>query len=78
MTGTNDLHDELEEHDRIYLDKLRLATEVILQAGEDPGTLNDVLQTELFLFLDRVQRALLLQPGETATLLPWRSPSPAS
>lgn len=78
MTAATGRRDELEEHDRLYLDKLRLAIEVILGAGEDPDTLNDVLQTELFLLLDRVQRALLLQPGETAVLLPWRSPSPAS
>lgn len=52
--------DQFETYDRVYLEKLRLATGVLLEAGEDPGIVNDIFQTELFLFRDRVDRALLL------------------
>lgn len=68
------IHDELAENDRIYLEKLRLATNVLLQVGEDQGVLNDVIQTELFIFRDRIERALLL-PAAAADVLPWHSES---
>jgi hypothetical protein len=73
---TTGVHDELEEHDLVYLEKLRLAADVILQVGEDPGALPDTFQTELYLFKDRVERALLLCTGATAELLQWRNPEP--
>lgn len=73
---TTVVRDELEEHDLIYLEKLRLATDVILQVGEDPGALPDTFLVELYLFKDRVERALLLTPGATAQVLPWRKPAP--
>jgi hypothetical protein len=44
--------------------------------GEDPGALPDTFQTELYLFKDRVERALLLCTGATAELLQWRNPEP--
>lgn len=74
---TTVVRDELEEHDLIYLEKLRLAADVILQVGEDPGALPDTFQTELYLFRDRIERALLLCPGPAAEVLPWRKPAPA-
>lgn len=57
MTGT--VHDGLENNDRVFLEKLRLAADVILQLGEDPEVLPNPLQSELFLFKERVERVLL-------------------
>lgn len=57
------VHDELEIHDRIYLERLRLAIGVLLQVGEDPGALPNTCEVELFLLRERVERALLLKPG---------------
>lgn len=57
MTAT--LHDDLDDHDRTYLDRLRLAADAILQLGED-GAIPDTLEAELWIFRDRVERALLL------------------
>lgn len=70
--STPDVHDELEVHDRIFLEKLRLAADVILSLGDDAEMLPDTFQTELYIFRDRVERSLLLQPGAVADLLPWR------
>lgn len=53
------MSDELSRHDRLYLDKLRLAAEVLLEASEEPGSLPDPLVAELFLFKDRIEHALL-------------------
>lgn len=76
MSDTAAGHDDLASHDRVYPEKLRLASNVILQLGEDPGILPDTLQTELFLFRDRVEMALLL-PESASGLLPWRdTPAP--
>lgn len=55
--------DELEFNDRIFLEKLRFATDIILRLGEDPEMLPGPLESELFLFRDRVDRAILLIPG---------------
>ncbi|MBO0822217.1 MAG: hypothetical protein J2P26_15380 [Nocardiopsaceae bacterium] len=52
-------HDNMEHYDRIYLEKLRLATEVILRAAEEDG-IPDSLESELHIFRDRVERLLLL------------------
>lgn len=57
---TSDIHDELEEHDRLYLDKLRLAVGILLEAAEEPGSMSDALQAELFAYKDRLDRSLLL------------------
>lgn len=58
MTDTT-ARDQLDGHDRVYLEKLRLAADVILELGEE-NLINDILATELHLFRDRVDRALLL------------------
>lgn len=66
--GPAAIHDEFETYDRIYLEKLHLATNAILQVGEDEGMLTDIFQTELFLFRDRVERAMLLKPSSLGEL----------
>lgn len=55
---TVSIHDDLENQDRIYLEKLRLATDVILKLGED-SAISDGLESELWIFRDRVERVLL-------------------
>ena len=55
-------HDALATFERVNLDRLRLAADVILAEGGDIG---DALTTELVLFKERVERALLLpDPSE--------------
>lgn len=76
--STQNVHDQLEAHDRVYLEKLRLAATVILDLGEDDQTIPDTFQTELYLFRDRVERALLLRDDAVPGLLPWRRTAPNS
>lgn len=73
---TPDVHDELEVHDRIFLEKLRLAADVILSLGDDAEILPDPFQAELYIFRDRVERSLLLQPSAVGDLLSWRRTGP--
>lgn len=54
----NTTSDTLETTDRVYLEKLRLATSVILRLGED-DTIPAPLEAELYLLRDRIERALL-------------------
>lgn len=58
--------DEFDARDRTYLEKLLLATDVILRHGDDPDALNTVFETELHLFRDKIERALLLPGPATA------------
>lgn len=58
------MHDHLDSQDCVFLEKLHLATRVILDLGEDPAVLPDTLQSELFIFKDRVERALLRLPKD--------------
>lgn len=51
--------DALDDIDRVFLEKLRLAVRVIQELGEDPGVLNAALEAELALLKDRIERALL-------------------
>ncbi|MCL2583266.1 MAG: hypothetical protein FWE35_12505 [Streptosporangiales bacterium] len=51
-----------DDHERIYLEKLRLAVTVLLEAAEGPIEIPGPLETELFLLRDRLDR-VLLQPG---------------
>lgn len=62
--------DTLHGFERVHLEKLRLAAEVILELGED-DVIPAPLEVELQLFRDRVQVALLL-PESSANVLPWR------
>lgn len=58
-----EMHDTLEDFDRVFLEKLLLATDVILRLGEDLGALPDAFETDLWLLRDRIERATLLLPG---------------
>lgn len=49
---------QFDAYDRIYLQKLSLATEVILRLGED-NAIPVPLEAELHLLRDRIDRALL-------------------
>lgn len=73
MTNRN-ARDELEILDRIYLEKLRLAANVILALAEESGTIPDTLEAELYIFKDRVERALLLPSGAAESILPRHPP----
>lgn len=63
-TDTAAFRDELDAMDRVFLERLRLAADVILQLGEDPGALSPPLESELVLFRERIER-VLLKPAET-------------
>lgn len=65
-----DPNDALSTHDRVFLENLNLAVGMMLRLGEDSGVLNNVLESELFLFRDRVEHALLSQAA------PGRVPEP--
>ena len=55
--------------ERTHLDRLRLAAEVILElAGE--GAVGDALETELRVFKDRVETALLHPRGVAGSPVP--------
>jgi len=54
--------DSLENNDRVYLDKLRLTAQILIRAGEETELVNGVLESELHLLQDAVERALLLSP----------------
>lgn len=64
MTDIAQVRDELEDLDRVFLGKLLLASDVILKLGEEDGAIPAPLESELWLFRDRVERALLLLGGE--------------
>lgn len=55
---TEFVRDDLADHDRVFLEKLRLAAETILRLGED-GAIPSGLEAELWVFRDRVERVLL-------------------
>lgn len=57
------MRDDLETLDRVFLEKLGLAVKIILDVGKDPGGLPASLESELFVFKDRVDRAILLSPA---------------
>lgn len=53
-------HDGLFEFQRVSLERLKLAAEVILAETDH---IPDTLEVELTIFSERVERALLLPPG---------------
>lgn len=58
----------LEAHNRLYLEKLSLAAEVLLRAGEEePEFVNSALESELHWLRTRIERALLLSPDVPET-----------
>jgi hypothetical protein len=52
--------------ERTYLEKLRLAADVILHAAPDGSLVSDPLEVELGMFKDRVEFALLLPTAKGA------------
>ncbi|MCW2933934.1 MAG: hypothetical protein JWM19_4896 [Actinomycetia bacterium] len=50
-------HDSLSDWDRIHLERLRLAADILLSAA---GAIPEPLEEELPVFRDRIERALLL------------------
>jgi hypothetical protein len=60
------------EFERTYLEKLRLAAQVILEAAPDASFISDPLEVELGIFKDRVEFMLLL-PEAANDELPWRA-----
>jgi hypothetical protein len=64
----------IHEFEQTYLEKLRLAANVILEAAPDLSLVADPLEVELEIFRDRVEFALLL-PEAALSALPWRNGS---
>jgi hypothetical protein len=58
----------LHEFERTYLEKLRLAAQVILEAAPDLTLVPDPLEVELGIFKDRVEFALLLPEAAVSAL----------
>lgn len=54
--------DALKNRDVVYLAKLKLAIGILLELGED-DTINNIFESELWAFQDRVDHALLTFPG---------------
>jgi hypothetical protein len=63
-------HDSLTDWDRVHLERLKLAADVLLS---EAGALPESLEEELSLYRDRVERALLLPASQSV-----RSRAPAS
>jgi hypothetical protein len=65
----------IHEFERTYLEKLRLAAQVILEAAPDLSLVSDPLEVELGIFKDRVEFVLLLPDADAEAIisaLPWR------
>lgn len=63
-------HDTLFEFRRTSLERLKLAAEVILaEAGEYGDIIPDPLESELVIFKERVERALLLPEDAARTAI---------
>jgi hypothetical protein len=56
----------IHEFERTYLEKLRLAAQVILEAAPDGSLVSDPLEVELGIFKDRVEFMLLLPEAVTS------------
>ena len=61
----------LRDFEQVYLGRLRLAAQVILETVPDLELLTDPLAGELVLFKERVE-FLLLVPEYAVKVLPWR------
>jgi hypothetical protein len=62
---------DLLDFERTYLERLRLAAQVILDATPDLDLVTDPLEVELQIFKERVE-FLLLTPEHSDAVLPWR------
>jgi len=47
------------DYDRVYLEKVRLAIQILLDLPADSDLLNSALETDLHLLKDRIELALL-------------------
>jgi hypothetical protein len=61
----------LHDFELVYLERLRLAAQVILDAAPDLGLVTDPLEAELVIFKERVEFLMLL-PEDADGVLPWR------
>lgn len=61
----------LHDFEQVYLERLRLAAQVILDAAPDLGLVTGPLEAELVIFKERVELLLLL-PEDADGVLPWR------
>jgi hypothetical protein len=61
----------LHDFERVYLERLRLAAQVILETASDLELVTDPLEAELAIFKERVEYLLLL-PAHADDVLPWR------
>lgn len=61
----------MSQDERTYLEKLRLAAQVILDAAPDLDFISDPLESEAGILKDRVEFLLLL-PEAAENALPWR------
>jgi hypothetical protein len=57
-------HDSLTDWDRVHLERLKLAADVLLS---EAGALPESLEEELSLYRDRVERALLLPASQSVS-----------
>jgi hypothetical protein len=68
MPGTT-TSNRFAAEERVYLEKLRLAAEIILRMAEDPNGISDVLESELYLFL--APRPFPPRERETRLIVPY-------
>jgi hypothetical protein len=61
----------LHDFEQVYLERLRLAAQVILEAVPGLDLVTDPLEAELVIFKERVEFLLLL-PEHAVKVLPWR------
>ena len=66
MTDSGVSKQAIHEFERTYLEKLRLAAQVILDAAPDGDLVFDPLEVELGMFKDRVEFLLLSGPAAGA------------
>lgn len=66
MTGNAVSKQAIHEFERTYLEKLRLAAQVILDAAPDGDLVSDPVEVELGMFKDRVEFLLLSSPAADA------------
>lgn len=59
------MNDGLKANDRTYLEKLRLAAEILLREGGETSLVTDALESELVLLRDSLERQLLADPDES-------------
>ena len=62
---------ELQEFERTYFERLRLAAQVILEAVPDLELVTDPLEVELRIFKERTEFLLLLTEYAD-NVIPWR------